>query len=240
MGKIRLTVGQAIVRFMAAQYSERDGVQQRFIAGVWGIFGHGNVAGLGQALEELGDELELPFYRPQNEQAQVHLAAAFAKRRFNAYDEQYSDGGQYNPYRGAIVWVARERPFAADVAALGVQDTEFDSPGAPMRLETRLIFWFPLRVPFANWLMSRMWLAQYGLRAYTAQNPLLLTQRANWQARASGYALDTAIANEMLTRADRREYVFPVEASYTMRMMSPAKAANFATQHCAPTPAGLP
>ena len=81
MGKIRLTVGQAIVRFMAAQYSERDGVQQRFIAGVWGIFGHGNVAGLGQALEELGDELELPFYRPQNEQAQVHLAAAFAKHR---------------------------------------------------------------------------------------------------------------------------------------------------------------
>ena len=79
MGTVRLTVGQAIVRFMAEQYVERDGVQQRFIAGVWGIFGHGNVAGLGQALEELGDECEMPYYRPQNEQAQVHLAAAFAK-----------------------------------------------------------------------------------------------------------------------------------------------------------------
>ncbi len=81
MGTVRLTVGQAIVRFMAEQYTERDGVQQRFIAGVWGIFGHGNVAGLGQALEELGDECAMPYYRPQNEQAQVHLAAAYAKHK---------------------------------------------------------------------------------------------------------------------------------------------------------------
>jgi len=81
VGTVRLTVGQAIVRFMAEQYVERDGVQTRFIAGVWGIFGHGNVAGLGQALEELGDECEMPYYRPQNEQAQVHLAAAYAKHK---------------------------------------------------------------------------------------------------------------------------------------------------------------
>src|SRR5262245_37917049 len=78
---VRLTVGQAIVRFLAEQYAERDGVENRFIAGVWGIFGHGNVAGLGQALEELGDACGMPFHRPQNEQAQVHLAAAYAKHR---------------------------------------------------------------------------------------------------------------------------------------------------------------
>ena len=81
LSTVRLTVGQAIVRFLAQQYIERDGVQNRFIAGVWGIFGHGNVAGLGQALEELGDECEMPYYRPQNEQAQVHLAAAYAKHK---------------------------------------------------------------------------------------------------------------------------------------------------------------
>jgi 3D-(3,5/4)-trihydroxycyclohexane-1,2-dione acylhydrolase (decyclizing) len=78
---VRLTVGQAIVRFMAEQYVERDGVQRRFIAGVWGIFGHGNVAGLGQALEELGDECAMPYYRPQNEQGQVHIATAYARHR---------------------------------------------------------------------------------------------------------------------------------------------------------------
>ena len=79
MRTVRLTVGQAIVRFMAAQDVERDGRRHRFIAGVWGIFGHGNVAGLGQAIEEYGDVVGLPYYRPQNEQAQVHIAHAFAK-----------------------------------------------------------------------------------------------------------------------------------------------------------------
>jgi 3D-(3,5/4)-trihydroxycyclohexane-1,2-dione acylhydrolase (decyclizing) len=81
LSTIRLTVGQAIVRFMAAQYVERDGAENRFIAGVWGIFGHGNVAGLGQALEELGDEFDMPYYRPQNEQGQVHIASAYAKHK---------------------------------------------------------------------------------------------------------------------------------------------------------------
>ncbi|GAA3848159.1 hypothetical protein GCM10023083_91000 [Streptomyces phyllanthi] len=50
METIRLTTAQALVRFLAGQYSERDGQEQRLIPGVWGIFGHGNVAGLGQAL----------------------------------------------------------------------------------------------------------------------------------------------------------------------------------------------
>ncbi len=79
MKTIRLTVAQAVIKFLAVQFSQRDGKQRRLIAGVWGIFGHGNVAGLGQALEEFGDDLDLPTYRPQNEQAMVHTAAAFAK-----------------------------------------------------------------------------------------------------------------------------------------------------------------
>ena len=77
-GTVRLTVAQALVRFLSVQYSERDGAEQRLIAGTWGIFGHGNVAGLGQALAETEPET-MPFYRPQNEQAQVHTAAAFAR-----------------------------------------------------------------------------------------------------------------------------------------------------------------
>ena len=79
MASIRATVGQAVVRFLAAQHSERDGVRRRLVPGVWAILGHGNVAGLGQALAELGPALDLPTYRPQNEQAMVHAAAAYAK-----------------------------------------------------------------------------------------------------------------------------------------------------------------
>ncbi|GAA1840663.1 3D-(3,5/4)-trihydroxycyclohexane-1,2-dione acylhydrolase (decyclizing) [Actinomadura bangladeshensis] len=73
----RLTVGQAVVRFLGAQYSERDGEEHRFFAGCFGIFGHGNVAGLGQALLEHADDL--PYYMARNEQAMVHAAAGYAR-----------------------------------------------------------------------------------------------------------------------------------------------------------------
>ncbi len=77
----RMTTAQAVIRFLAAQFSERDGKRRRLIAGTWGIFGHGNVAGLGQALYEVGPEVGMPFYRPQNEQGQVHAAVAFARHQ---------------------------------------------------------------------------------------------------------------------------------------------------------------
>src|SRR6202158_4341762 len=73
---IRLTVAQAIVSFLQKQYSERDGAEHRLFEGCLGIFGHGNVAGLGQAREQ---DPVLPYYLFRNEQAMVHTAAAFAK-----------------------------------------------------------------------------------------------------------------------------------------------------------------
>src|ERR1043166_2997429 len=74
--KQRLTVAQAIIRFLMAQRIERDGNQQPFFAGCLGIFGHGCIAGIGQAL------LQYPKFRyiiTKNEQASVHVAAAYAK-----------------------------------------------------------------------------------------------------------------------------------------------------------------
>jgi 3D-(3,5/4)-trihydroxycyclohexane-1,2-dione acylhydrolase (decyclizing) len=80
---VRLTVAQALVRFLAQQYSERDGVEQRLIPGCFGIFGHGNVAGVGQALLEakLTGAADLPYYLARNEQAMVHAATGFARMR---------------------------------------------------------------------------------------------------------------------------------------------------------------
>ncbi|HEX2102918.1 MAG TPA: 3D-(3,5/4)-trihydroxycyclohexane-1,2-dione acylhydrolase (decyclizing) [Solirubrobacteraceae bacterium] len=80
---MRLTVAQALVRFLAAQHTERDGVEQRLVAGCFGIFGHGNVAGIGQALleAELNGEPDLPYYLARNEQGMVHAAAAYARMR---------------------------------------------------------------------------------------------------------------------------------------------------------------
>ena len=73
----RITAAQAIVRFLAAQRVRRDGREDQFFAGVFGIFGHGNVAGIGEALAHR--PALLPYYLPRNEQAMVHTAAAFAK-----------------------------------------------------------------------------------------------------------------------------------------------------------------
>jgi 3D-(3,5/4)-trihydroxycyclohexane-1,2-dione acylhydrolase (decyclizing) len=75
----RLTVAQGIIRFLRNQYVERDGRQHRFFEGCFGIFGHGNVAGIGQALEQ---DPGLPYYLFRNEQAMVHAAVAFAKTTF--------------------------------------------------------------------------------------------------------------------------------------------------------------
>ena len=73
----RLTMAQALARYLAAQWTEIDGEEQPLFAGVFAIFGHGNVAGFGQALAEIGGAL--PTYRAHNEQAMAHAAIAFAK-----------------------------------------------------------------------------------------------------------------------------------------------------------------
>ncbi|WP_447925084.1 3D-(3,5/4)-trihydroxycyclohexane-1,2-dione acylhydrolase (decyclizing) [Georgenia muralis] len=81
---VRLTVGQALLRFLANQHTERDGVERPLLAGVMGIFGHGNVAGLGQALAENHldpepGERTVPYYLARNEQAMVHTAVGYAR-----------------------------------------------------------------------------------------------------------------------------------------------------------------
>ncbi|GHH29037.1 3D-(3,5/4)-trihydroxycyclohexane-1,2-dione acylhydrolase (decyclizing) [Streptomyces lanatus] len=76
---VRLTVAQALVRFLSAQYTERDGVRHRLIAGTWGIFGHGNVAGLGQALLQAGEDV-MPYHQGRNEQSMVHAAVGYARQ----------------------------------------------------------------------------------------------------------------------------------------------------------------
>ncbi|RIK39140.1 MAG: 3D-(3,5/4)-trihydroxycyclohexane-1,2-dione acylhydrolase (decyclizing) [Chloroflexi bacterium] len=71
-------MAQAVIQFLQNQYTARDGVEQRFFAGCFGIFGHGNVAGIGQALHQYPD---FRYYQTRNEQAMVHTAAAYAKHK---------------------------------------------------------------------------------------------------------------------------------------------------------------
>jgi 3D-(3,5/4)-trihydroxycyclohexane-1,2-dione acylhydrolase (decyclizing) len=134
---VRLTVAQALVRFLSVQYSERDGQRQKLFAGCLGIFGHGNVAGVGQALlqSELADPDALPYILARNEQAMVHTAAAFARttNRLQTYACTASIGpGSTNMITGAALATVNRLPvlllpsdtFATRVATPVLQELE--------------------------------------------------------------------------------------------------------------------
>ncbi|QUH04282.1 3D-(3,5/4)-trihydroxycyclohexane-1,2-dione acylhydrolase (decyclizing) [Saccharopolyspora erythraea] len=110
-GTRRLTVAQALVRFLANQYTERDGTRQRLIAGCWGIFGHGNVAGVGQALLEAGPDM--PYLQGRNEQSMVHAAVGYARQsgRMSTYACTTSIGpGATNLVTGAALATINHLP----------------------------------------------------------------------------------------------------------------------------------
>ena len=134
----RLTVAQAVVKFLAAQYSERDGVEQKLFEGCFGIFGHGNVAGIGQALleAELEDPEALPYVLGRNEQAMVHAAVAYArmKDRLQTWAISTSVGpGATNMVTGAALATINRLPVLLLPA-----DTFADRSASPLLQELEL------------------------------------------------------------------------------------------------------
>jgi len=133
----RLTMAQALVRFLASQYVERDGVEQRFFVGCWGIFGHGNVAGIGEALFE-SPEL-LPYHMARNEQSMVHSAVAYArhKDRLEAFACTSSIGpGATNMLTGAALATVNRLPvllLPGDVFASRIPDPVLQQLELPSR-----------------------------------------------------------------------------------------------------------
>jgi 3D-(3,5/4)-trihydroxycyclohexane-1,2-dione acylhydrolase (decyclizing) len=134
---VRLTVAQAVVTFLANQWTERDGVQQRLIAGTFGIFGHGNVAGVGQALlqAQRTGSVDMPYHLARNEQAMVHAAVGYAKmkNRLSAMACTASIGpGSTNMLTGAALATVNRIPvlllpsdiFATRAAAPVLQELE--------------------------------------------------------------------------------------------------------------------
>jgi 3D-(3,5/4)-trihydroxycyclohexane-1,2-dione acylhydrolase (decyclizing) len=137
-GTIRLTVAQALVKFLGAQYSESDGEEQKLFAGCFGIFGHGNVAGIGQALlqAELEEPETLRYILGRNEQAMVHTAVAYArmKDRLQTYAVSTSVGpGATNLLTGAALATINRLPVLLLPA-----DTFADRSASPLLQELEL------------------------------------------------------------------------------------------------------
>ena len=135
MGTVRLTMAQALILFLANQYVERDSKEQRFFAGAFGIFGHGNVAGVGQALQQYADRLT--YYQARNEQAMVHTASAYAraKNRLGAFACTTSIGpGATNMVTGAALATINRLPvllLPGDVFASRAPDPVLQQLEAP-------------------------------------------------------------------------------------------------------------
>jgi 3D-(3,5/4)-trihydroxycyclohexane-1,2-dione acylhydrolase (decyclizing) len=135
---IQLSVAQALVKFLGAQYSESDGEERRLFAGCFGIFGHGNVAGIGQALlqAELESPDTLPYILGRNEQAMVHSAVAYArmKNRLQTYAVSTSVGpGATNMLTGAALATINRLPVLLLPA-----DTFADRSASPLLQELEL------------------------------------------------------------------------------------------------------
>lgn len=141
----------------------------------------------------------------------AQLAQEFQKHGSNAnysYDDPYAMGTmRTGTMRGSIMLM--ERWFTQPTGLAG--ELDFDEPGRLQRLTVRLTFWYPMRIPFANWVISKMVLG------YNSANPLMTPQKnVSWQRVGMN-----GMAATIQARAANGELVMPVQAEYSMRMMSP-------------------
>ncbi|MFL5348471.1 MAG: TadE/TadG family type IV pilus assembly protein [Hyalangium sp.] len=151
----------------------------------------------------------------------ARLGSAFKKFK----DNDYAAAGLPN-FTDKMIWLIRENPTNIG----GGEDVDFDQGGGPMRLEMRLVYWYPMQIPFANWVMTKMFRAEFAIEDYTASNPLLEAEKnADWVAGKN--TMEGLIRGEYANRS-QKEYVFPIATSYSMRMMTPAKPENFTSQRC--------
>lgn len=202
-----------------------------------GSLTHGNCermlhAGILQVLPSIE-----PFAKPTGPSIAENVATAFDRYKNNTYNGRNMNVGTGKSVAmvgaggtGALMWIVRD--FGGRAAA--GSDDNFDQSLRAMRLETNVIFWFPMRVPFANWVIARIMLAHYGMQAYSNQNPLMIRQKANWTG--PGSTLSAEVRGELQGRMQAGEYVFPIVASFTMRMMTPVKAVNLVPKNCPLTP----
>lgn len=161
------------------------------------------------------------------------FVAAWRRYRDGNFKPAFNDG-----YNEPIAWIIREHPTRGELRP-DEEDT-FDLPErGVVLLEVRMIYFFPLRIPFANWVMSRILLAEFGLRQYRSANPFMpVRDDANWVASA-GSRVDAQIGAELMRRNDRAHYVAPIDVSYVTRMMTPGRPDEFQNRSCPPAPAGL-
>jgi len=148
------------------------------------------------------------------------LGRAFRTRQQGLFDPT-ADGGRNEE----IFWLYRVGP----AAPADLEEELFDLQGRPRvsTLELELVFWYPLRVPFANWVVAMLTVAQYNLRDLDGVNPLMPVQsNPDWrQGMTMPGSRSGNLGDELLSRTNAKHYVVPIKTSYAMRMLTPVRDA---------------
>jgi hypothetical protein len=168
----------------------------------------------------------------------AQLADAFRERRENYLRVRGSSGKLFT--QGPVVEIVRESPDVRWVRGLsGGEDLMFDEPTdseAALRrrtLEIRMVAWYYMRIPFADWVLNRMFLAHFKLKRYTAANPLMPAQKnaGGWDDGSvrlpSGGWPGGDLGDRMVEWSAQGHYLFPIQVHAAMRMMTPVKATHF-------------
>jgi hypothetical protein len=182
--------------------------------------------------------------------AAADYQAALAPRMGNLFVSG-QDWPMANDPQELIVWITREGTAFPVAAAAGLPgrfgdqgaEDDFDllwdpadgSTQTPATLEIQMVFWYPLKVPFANWVVSEMMLASYGVQSYSADNPLMPVEQANW-VKASGASGRGALVQDMYSTfgwlAGEGHYAAPIFTTYATRMMTPPRPDGHASNDC--------
>ncbi len=201
-----------------------------------GSLGHGNCA----AMTHAAIVSVLPAIERTDSPAALEVA--FKKHSNNRYDNVRLQPGTSNPaahtgqiielWRDIYLGPTREVMISTD-SMPDPEDTGFDQPDRLMRLEVRMVFWYHLKIPFADWVLGKIFLTHYRLTSYTAVNPLQTPQRrVDWSDGTAGNFIGEPwpggpLGDSMLAFADAGHQLFPIRVTWSMRMMTPAKKKYF-------------
>lgn len=196
-----------------------------------GSVNHGNC----EAMNHAAIAALIPTFRRATSPAE--LGAAFGAVKDNTFGADYTLSSGTSIADHPIVWIYRERPLMGQVPAIEDRDFDHAFDEEPMQLQATMVYWFPMRIPFADWVIARIVMAQMGIENYVAMNPLMPAQNANWEVSGTGQpahmnGIFSDVYTRMRTDLSGGVYVFPIRANHTMRMMTPAKQHHFQQQNC--------